>query len=66
MRGPGGPRATYSGFTDVSLAELVEIDEELFDTDAILGDSGLDSFLNVVLVSKNAGLALVVALMAVG
>lgn len=55
---------TYSGLSNSALAELIEVNEELLDTDAILGDTSLDALLDIVFVAKDGGLTLVIALMA--
>ena len=57
---------TYGCFSDGALAQLVEVDEELPDADAILGDASLNPLLDVVLVAEGGRVALVVALVAVG
>lgn len=44
---------TYSRLIDDALAELVKIDEELLDADAIAGSHGLNAALNVVVVGEN-------------
>jgi hypothetical protein len=54
---------TYGSLANCALAELVEVNEELLNSDAILSDSRLDALLNVVLVAKDGGLPLVIALM---
>ena len=40
---------TYSSLTDEALPELVEINEELLDSDPVLGDECLQSLLDVQL-----------------
>lgn len=57
-------QTTYSGLSNSALAELIEVDEELLDTDAILGDASLDALLDIVFVAEDGGLPLVIALMA--
>jgi len=54
---------TYGSLANCALAELVEVNEELLNSDAILSDSRLDALLNVVFVAKDGGLPLVIALM---
>ena len=55
---------TYGCFSNGSFSELVEINEELSNTDTILCDESLNAFLNVVFATKFAW-CLVVALMPV-
>ena len=57
-------QTTYSGLSNSALAELIEVNEELLDTDAILGDASLDALLDIVFVAEDGGLPLVIALMA--
>lgn len=57
-------QTTYSGLSNGALAELIEVNEELLDTDAILGDASLDALLDIVFVAEDGGLPLVIALMA--
>ena len=40
-------RDTYSSLTDEAFPELVEINEELLDSDSVLGHQGLESLLHV-------------------
>lgn len=54
---------TESGFSDGALAEFVEVDEELLDTDTILSDACLDALLDIVFVAEIPVLPLVIALM---
>ena len=56
---------TYSCLSTGTFAELIEVNEELADTDSILGDAGLNSLLNVIFVTQHSCLALIVALMTV-
>lgn len=51
--------------SDSALAELVEVDEELLDTDSVLGDASLDTLFNIGFMTKDSGLSLVIALMTV-
>ena len=57
-------QTTYSGLSNGALAELIEVNEEFLDTDAILGDASLDALLDIVFVAEDGGLPLVIALMA--
>ena len=57
-------QTTYSGLSNGALAELIKVNEELLDTDAILGDASLDALLDIVFVAEDGGLPLVIALMA--
>ena len=57
-------QTTYSGLSNCALAELIEVNEEFLDTDAILGDASLDALLDIVFVAEDGGLPLVIALMA--
>ena len=57
-------QTTYSCLSNCALAELIEVNEELLDTDAILGDASLDALLDIVFVAEDGGLPLVIALMA--
>lgn len=57
-------QTTYSGLSNGALAELIEVNEELLDTDAILGDASLDALLDIIFVAEDGGLPLVIALMA--
>lgn len=41
--------STYACLADVALAQLVEVDEELFDSDAVLQHQGLHSLLHIKL-----------------
>ena len=50
--------ATYSSLTTSALSELIEVNEELSDTDAVLGDVGLQALFNIELDSKLAVSAL--------
>jgi len=45
----GTNASTESSLADGSLSQLIEIDEELLNTDAILGSKGLHAALNVIL-----------------
>lgn len=56
--------STYSCFSTDSLPEFVKVDEELLDTDSILGYEGLDPSLDISLHSEFTR-GLVVALMSV-
>ena len=56
---------TYCSLSDSALAELVEVDEELLDTDSVLGDTSLDTLFNIGFMTKDSGLSLVIALMTV-
>jgi len=46
---------TYCCFTTCSLAELIKVDEELSDSDAIFGDKSLDAGLDVLVASQCLG-----------
>ena len=39
---------TYGCFSDPALAELIEGDEEFFDSNSVLGDESLESFFDIV------------------
>ena len=62
----GSGQITYGSLSNGALAKLVEVDEELLDADAILGDACLDALLDIILVTQHCGGALVTALMAMG
>jgi ABC-type molybdate transport system permease subunit len=55
---------TYSGFSNGSLAQLVEVDKELADADAVLGDARLNALFNVLLEAQLARGILVARLVA--
>jgi hypothetical protein len=57
---------TYGGFPADAFAELVEVDEELLDTDAVLRHEGLHALLDVSGGAKRLGGALEGAGVAVG
>jgi hypothetical protein len=42
-------RNTYSCFSDSALAELVEVNEELLDSDPVFDDGGLEFLFNIQL-----------------
>jgi len=44
---------TYGCLSDGSLSEFVEVDEELLDTDAILGDACHDALFDIILVAQH-------------
>jgi len=49
----GSNAGAEGSLTDGALAKLVEVDKELLDTDAILGNACLDALLNVIFVAKD-------------
>ena len=56
-------RQTYGGLSDSAFAKFVEVDEELANTDAVLGDACLNALFNIILVVEGSCLTLIVALM---
>lgn len=54
---------TYRGFSNSALAQFIEVNEELLNTNSILEDERLDSALNVVF-ALQSGWCLVVTLVA--
>jgi hypothetical protein len=54
--------ATYSGFSDSALAQFVEVNEKLPDTNAVSGNARLNAPLDVGLVTQLFGLSLIVGL----
>ena len=60
-----GRQGTYSSLADGALAELVEVNEEFLEADAVAGNARLDALLNVLFVAQLVCLPLVVALVSV-
>jgi len=61
----GTEKMTYGCFADNALAQLVEVNEEFSDADAVPGNAGLNAPLNVTFVTQSGRHSLVVGLMAV-
>ena len=53
--------ATYGSLANNSFSEFIEVDEELLESDAVLGDGGHDALLNILLHLEGVGRTLVVA-----
>ena len=56
---------TYSCFSNGSLSQLVEVDEELLDANSVFGDARLDALFNIVFVAEHCRGPLIARLMAV-
>jgi len=54
-----------SCFSNGSLSQLVEVDEELLDANSVFGDARLDALFNIVFVAEHCRGSLVARLMAV-
>ena len=53
--------STYGSLANNSLSEFIEINEEFFESDSVLGDQSLDTLLDILLNLKSARLTLIVA-----